>query len=188
MKIILHGSLKRQFPEFEIGAETVADALEGWSRQCGLADIPLQDRPLVEVLHVDTLEKLTQKTDREEIHLYPAMYGGGGVGKIIIGAILIVGAIFLAPYIGAQLAGAMFMAGLSMVIGGVMQLFMKAPSVDKSDDPDPSKYLGAGGNTTAIGTLIPKGYGRFLIPGQYLSLQVNANDMVYGTFPTTVPA
>jgi len=67
-----------------------------------------------------------------------------------------------------------------------MSMFMKAPSVSASDDPDPSKYLGSKGNTTAIGTLIPKGYGRFPVSGQYMSLQVNSQDMVFGSFPASI--
>jgi len=183
VKIILHGSLKQHFPEMEIVAATAADALEGWSRQCGLSDIPLEDRPVIEVLDFDSEDKLLAKTDVKELHLYPAMFGGGPVGRIIVGAALIVVGI-LYPPLGPYLIS----AGIGLVVGGVTQLFMKAPSASKSEDPDPSKYLGLGANTTKIGTLISKGYGRLLIGGHYLSIQVNSNDMVFGTFPTTVPA
>lgn len=189
MKIILHGILKDQFPSMDIVAETAADAIEGWSRQCGMADIPIDDRPLLSVLNFKSFELLNSPTDVIELHIYPTMFGGGAVGRIVIGAALIVGGIFVSAIPGMQLLGvAMISAGIGMAIGGVMQLFMKTPSVDKSNDPEASKYLGGGGNTTAIGTLIGKGYGRFLTGGQYMSIQVNSNDMVYGTFPTTVPA
>ena len=187
MKVVVHGSLKGKYPDLEIGADTVAEAIEGWSRQCGIADVPLMDRPVLEVLDFDTLDKLQAKTDVEEIHLFPAMFGGNGTfGKILIGAVLI-GLSFI-PGIGQAVQIALLSAGIGMTVGGVMQMFMTSPTVSKSDDPDPSKYLGAGNNTTAIGTLISKGYGRFLLAGQYLTVQVNSNDMVYGTFPATVPA
>lgn len=187
MKIVLHGTLKDQFKELEIVAATAADALDGWSRQCGLTEIPVMDRPIIEVVDFDTEIKLNTPTDVQELHLFPMMFGGGGAfGKILLGAALI-GLSFI-PGLGQAIQVALLGAGIGMALGGVMEFFMKAPSVSKSNDPDPSKYLGLGNNTTAIGTLIPKGYGRFLLAGQYLSLQVNSNDMVYGTFPTTVPA
>lgn len=182
MKVVLHGILKEMFVECEIIADTVADVIEGWSRQCGLADIPLTQRPTITVVDFEEAESLFQKTDVTEIHLIPAMFGGGGsFGQILIGAALI-GASFLT---GGTVAAALMAAGIGMVIGGVMSMFMKAPSVSASDDPDPSKYLGTKGNTTAIGTLIPKGFGRFPVSGQYMSLQVNSQDMVFGSFPAT---
>lgn len=187
MKIILHGNLKGRFTEFDVEANTVAEALEGWSRQSGMQHIPEFDKPLIEVVNYDTEEKLHTPTTDKVIHLFPMMFGGGGAFKqILIGAVLI--GLSLIPGLGQAAQIALLSAGIGMAVGGVMQMFMKAPSVSKSQDPDPSKYLGAGGNSTKIGTLIPKGYGRFLLGGHYLSVQVNANDMVYGTFPTTVPA
>ncbi len=184
MKVILHGSLKEQFIECEIAGDTVAEVIEGWSRQCGLADIPLDMRPVIDIVDFETAESLTEKTDVTEIHLVPAMFGGGGdFGQILLGVALI--GISFIPGIGAALSASILTAGIGMAIGGVLSLFMKAPSVSASDDPDPSKYLGSKGNTTQIGTLIPKGYGRFKIGGQYLSLQVNSQDMVFGSFPAS---
>lgn len=187
MLIVLHGGLQDRFQGMEIAASTVAEALDGWSRQCGIAELAAKDRPILEVLNFETEEKLFSPTTEKEVHLYPMMFGGGGTFKqILIGAVLI-GLSFI-PGIGQAMQIALLSAGIGMAVGGIMQLFMKAPTVNKSQDPDPSKYLGAGGNSTKIGTLIPKGYGRFLVAGHYLSVQVNSNDMVYGTFPTTVPA
>ena len=184
MKLVLHGMLKERFEGCEIKATTVADAIEGWSRQCGMADIPLDMRPVIEVVGFDTVESFTQKTDVEEIHLVPAMFGGGGgFGQILMGAALI--GLSFVPGIGTALSAGILAAGIGMTVSGVMSLFMKAPSVSSSDDPDPSRYLGNGGNTTQIGTLISKGYGRFKIGGQYMSLQVNSQDMVFGSFPAS---
>ena len=77
----------------------------------------------------------------------------------------------------------MISAGVGMVLGGVMQLFMKSPTSSKEDDPEASKYIGAGNNTTAIGTPMPIGGGRMLIGGHYLSLQVNSSELAMGSFP-----
>ena len=187
MRVIPHGIFTK-YGILEIEADTVADAVEGWSRQvAGLDEDFVFRKPLMSIIGFDNEEDIYGKTDVKEVHLVPTMYGGGGAFKsILIGAALI-GLSFI-PGIGQAVQVALLSAGIGMALTGVMQLFMKAPTVSQSDDPDPSKYLGAGDNTTEIGTLIPKGYGRMLLGGQYLSVQVNSNDMVHGTFPSTVPA
>jgi len=63
-----------------------------------------------------------------------------------------------------------------MAAGGIMQLISPAPKQD-STDPDASKYIGAPGNTTKIGTRIPILYGRRKIFGQILSLDIEAKDV-----------
>lgn len=179
IKLVLHGILKDRYESLEIAASTAAEALEGWSRQVGC------DRNLlVNCVGFDTIEKLTAKTGVTELHLVPALFGGGGaLGKILIGAVLI-GLAFI-PGIGQVAQMALLSAGIGMAMGGVMQLFMKQPSVSKSEDPPASKYIGSGKNSTAIGTPIGMGGGRMKIGGQFLSLQVNSSDLVHGSFPTT---
>lgn len=187
IKIVLHGYLKDKYEDFSIEASTVAEAIEGWSRQTDMVNLPHDRKPVVDVVGFDTIEKLSKPTDVNEIHLIPRMFGGSGLGKVLLGA-LFIGLSFI-PGLGqigqVAISSILMTTGIGLVIGGIMQMFMPTPTVDKSDDPDPSKYLGAAGNTTAIGTLIPKGYGRMKVGGQYLSIQVNAQDMVLGAFPTT---
>lgn len=190
MKIILHGILAERFGrEYEIITNRPADAIEGLSRQ--LPDWP-RDLP-IDVLDFPTYELLHEETTVTEIHLVPAMHGGGGVGKIVLGVALIVTAAFILPaaiagatiVAGMTVGAAMFMVGVSLVLMGVSQLFMKAPTIDKSDDPPASKYLGINKNTATIGTLIPYAYGRMKIAGHWLSIQVNSNSLVTTSFPAT---
>jgi predicted phage tail protein len=167
----------------KIAARTVAEALEGWSRQA----IDNGRKLAVEVLDFDTEEKLRRPTDVTRIEVFPLMAGGGGLGKILLGIAMIAVAI-LNPGIGGMMlsqAGVSAVAGIgiSMVLGGIMSLFMKAPTISKSEDPDPSKYIGTGKNTTSIGTLMGIGGGRTLIGGQFLSIQVNSSEIVMGKFP-----
>jgi predicted phage tail protein len=187
IKVIPHGYLAKLYEPVAIAATTAAEAIEGWGRQFGQGSVPVMQKHVVEVIDFDTDEKLAAKTDVTEIHLVPAMLGGGGgIGKIIIGGVLIVAGVLVSAIPGMQVLGtALISAGIGMVIGGVMQLFMKSPSVSKEDDPEASKYIGTGKNTTAIGTLIGIGGGRMLIGGQFLSLQVNSSELVHGSFPAT---
>jgi predicted phage tail protein len=179
IKLIPHGILKDRHESFAVAASTAAEAIEGWSRQVGC-----DKTMLLQAVGFDTEEKLKAKTDVTEIHIMPAMFGGGGAfGKILIGAALI--ALSFIPGIGQAVQIALLSAGIGMALGGVMQLFMKQPTVSKSSDPPASKYLGSGKNSTAIGTPIGFGGGRMMVGGQFLSLQVNSSDMVYGEFPAT---
>ena len=180
MQIKLHGKFAEDYPgDFFIEADTVAEALEGWSRQVGFyEDLPHNQRPIARVVGRRTVESLYEKTEQNEVHIVPAMSGGGGkFGSIILGSILVVVGFFTTPYLT--------MIGISMIISGVMGLFIKAPSISKSNDPDASKYLGLSNNTTAIGTPIAICYGRVPVDGHVLALNVDSTEMVTGTFPGT---
>lgn len=190
VKVVLHGMLKKLFPEMEVDGATPAEILEGWSRQTSMEDMPLDKRPVIDVLGFDSENELMDQLPEgtTELHLVPAMFGGGGaVGKILIGAALI-GLSFI-PGIGQVAQVALLSAGIGMAMGGVMQMFMRSPKMDsKSSTDDGSKYINGATNSTAIGTRIGYGGGRMRVGGQFLSLQVNSSDMVYGQFPATVPA
>jgi len=192
MLIKLHGIFKERYgPEVRIEADTVVEAIEGFSRQVDFyGEKQLFERPLVRVVEVNSLSDLLEPTEHNEIHLVPAMVGGGGVGKIIIGAAIIATA-FLLPAVGVPLAAwvttGLVTIGATLVMQGAMQLFMKAPtiSVKGSQDPEASKYFGLSDNTVAIGTPIPIQYGRGPATGHLLAINIDAKDIVYGQFPTT---
>jgi predicted phage tail protein len=185
MKIILHGILAERFGrEFEIQTNVPADAIEGLSRQ--IPDWPRE--LLIDVPGFGTEALLRFPTTKSEIHLVPAMHGGGGKwGQIIMGAALIaVGAVLTWVVPGGAAYGIpLMMTGGGMLLGGVAQFFMKAPSVDKSQDPPASKFLGNSKNTTNIGTLITMAWGRVKLGGHWLSVQVDSNDLVTTSFPAT---
>lgn len=190
MKIKLHGIFKEAYPgDFEIEADTVADAIEGWSRQVKFYEhLSYEYRPVVRVVGFDDYDSLYEKTEQNEIHLVPAMMGGGGkFGSILIGAALIGLSFIPGAQAGTLLLGkfatGVLATGIGMVLSGVMGLFIKAPSVSKANDPEASKYLGLSNNTTAIGTPIAICYGEVPVDGHVLTLNVDATDMVTGTFP-----
>ena len=186
MLIKLHGRFAEDYQtDFEIEAETVAEAIDGWSRQVRFYDdLLMEDRPIARVIGFDTIEKLNAPTEQTVIHVVPAMVGGGGkFGQILIGAALI--GLSFVPGIGQVVQTAILSAGIGMALGGVMGLFMKAPTVSGSNDPEASKYLGLSNNTTAIGTPIAFCLGEVPITGQVLALNVDSSDMITGSFPAT---
>lgn len=186
IRVVPHGTLAQLYDICMIAGNSVSEVIEGWSRQTNMAEIPLQGRPILQVAGFNTKEELEAPLEAAEVHIFPAMFGGGGFGKILMGAAMI-GVAFIPGInvIAAGLKAALIVAGATMALTGVVELFMGAPSLSKEEDPEASKYLGSGNNTTAIGTPIPIGGGRVKVGGHLLSMQVNSNDFVNGKFPTT---
>jgi predicted phage tail protein len=187
IKVIPCGSLADKYPVMEIGAATAAEAIEGWSKQiCPNGMIP----ELIEVLDFESEHQLKNRTEVTEIKLYPAMYGAGGMAKfmgIIIGAAMIAAALLI-PGLNAVVVTSLIVSGATAMAMGVINLFLPAPSLSKEEDPEASKYVGSGRNTTKIGTPIPIAGGRMLAGGHFMSVQVNATELVYGRMPDTPPA
>ena len=198
-KVFIYGKLKQLLGRdyIELSGETVAELIEGVSANYRkeLTPTPGKPRMVCRVRGFDTEASLYRPlTDEEtEIHLYPTLMGGGGNGglmKIIIGAILIAvvvaavimsGGTLLAPATWAltQFGAALLMTGISMVIGGIMDLMAPQPKTDlsTSNDLESSKYLGANTNTIKIGTPIPILMGEHMAYGHFISFNVDATNV-----------
>lgn len=188
MQIIFHGKFAEDYGKTHtIHAENVGKAMEGLTRQLGFyEDKRLDERPVARIVGYDTIESLAECPD--EIHVVPAVMGGGGLGKVLIGAALI-GIAVINPGIGGMIlsqVGVSIVAGLgvSLMLSGLTQMFAKAPTLSQESDPDASKYLGISTNTTRLGTLRSYAMGRIKITAPHLlALNVDSNNMVRGEFP-----
>lgn len=183
MIVHLHGILRKLYGKnFVMQSTSAADAIEGLSRQ--LPDWPRELR--IEVPGFDTEATLRSETDAKEIHLVPSMFGGGAkfAGIILGAAMVVLGVILLATPFSA-FGIPLIISGGTMMAMGVIQLFMKAPSVSKSNDPEASKYLGINKNTADIGTFVTLAWGHIKLYGHWISLQSDADKLVHGVFPTT---
>ncbi len=187
MRLIFHGLLQKLFgDEVVMHVESVAEAIEGFSRQQ-----PAWPRDMrIAIAGFESADQLTHFA--EEVHVLPALWGGGGkFGTIILGAALVglafaTGGASLAASGGlvtTALGGTLLVTGGLMVLQGVMGLFMKSPKADKSSDPDASKYLGVNKNTTDSGTPITMAWGRIDLQPHYLSIQSDSTNLSYGIFP-----
>ncbi len=185
VKLKFHGFLKELFSEKSYDVKTPAEAIKAWSIQ---NRDKLKDKPLLSVKEASTEHLLYSNLQTEELNIYPTVIGakgGGGIIKIIVGAVLIAAGVLVTPF-SPMLGTALISLGASMVIGGVLEMLSPVPKLNAnlgfdmspSNDDRRSNYLGAPGNTTKIGTPIPIGYGRFKLSGQFLSYNVNATDIV----------
>lgn len=188
MKLIFHGKLRDLYGESaEIVTNVPATAIEGFFSQH-----PSHPRALVieAVGYADNFA-LQAETEAKEIHLIPAMFGGGGnFGKILLGGALIALAV-INPGVGGMILSTLGQSivagiGVSLAMQGVMGLFFKSPVNSKEADPEPSRYLGTNKTTTAQGTPITIACGRINVAGHWLSLQSDADKLVTGRFPESV--
>ena len=193
IKIILHGYLRKLAPEgIEISGATVAEVVNGFCRQTKAFDVPLgEDRHCIQVVGFNTKESLFEKIpdNLTELHLVPEFSAGkGGFAKIVFGIVLIAVAFWMPVSIGAltlmeggaTIAGMMMSMGASLILGGLLEIISPTPkyTAQKTEnDPEASKYLGAGQNTVKIGTRIPLAYGEIKMYGHYLSFDVDAKNV-----------
>ena len=155
------------------------------------------------------LEDLHNPSGKQSIKIVPVLQGagggGGGIVNVIAGAALVViGAVVtgmsfgLAAPIGAALIG----AGVSMMIGGVVQMLTPVPTFDlgsgqsyssqgqgygqgssleqtnnQTADNRPSYVFNGAVNTTAQGNPVPIGYGRVIVGSSVISASIRAEEL-----------
>lgn len=191
VKVILHGHLRKLHPEpIEMSGYSVAQILNGICRQIKSIRPELGQEPhLISVLGYETEEQLKGPINHKEteLHIVPAMAGGkGGFLKIVLGVGLIALSFYLGPTWAAMggllKASTLFSFGLSLALGGLLEVLSPAPKIDRTGnsaaDPEASKYLGANQNTTKIGTRIPLAYGLIRAYGHYISFDVDVKQVV----------
>lgn len=202
-KIVVHGYLRDLVDdEIVLDAATPAELINGWSKTVKHKLQGLRQH-VVRVVGHERPEQLYSPLQVKEIHLVPAMLGGkrGGFFRILLGAVVVAAGIALSMATGG--AGlslgvltispmSLIFSGVSMMLGGLLQLMSPAPSsdmagVDRPSDPEASKYLGAPQNTVRIGTRIPLVYGLVRAYGHYISFDVDAVDRLAPQTPPPPP-
>lgn len=197
----LHGKLGKELGEtWELDVSSVAEALraiEANTRKLRQWLISYKDQYEYEIL-VDESNLFSEKPNYKDISeiqnsefcldiknkiktidITPSIVGSGGVGKIFVGALFVVGAIALAVFTPFVLpAFAIGIAGLGLIAAGTSELLSKPPpSVPftaqqvnpmegEGESGGPTSYLFNGPvNTVGEGGPVPIGYGELLIGG-----------------------
>lgn len=111
----------------------------------------------------------------EEVRLVPVIHGGkrGGILQTVIGIALMVSAIWLGP--------SAFYAGLSMTLGGVVQMLSpQLQGLSQSAAPEnlPSYAFGNAKNTTASGNPVPICIGERRWGGAIISASTYPEDQI----------
>ena len=119
----------------------------------------------------------------KEVHFIPIIGGAkkGGLLQIIAGVILIVAGYFVTGLSygwAAPVGNAMIGMGISMIVGGVVQLLSPTPKTKNSErKDDPSSYVFNGAvNVQAQGASVPVLYGESFVGSVVVSAGINAGD------------
>lgn len=136
-------------------------------------------------------DELVNPSGRDEIRIAPILQGSGrgGIFQTILGAAMMVFAMWGAgnfstlASLSETMAGGwtqtVAMMGMSMMMGGVMQMLspqMKGLSTKDSVENGASYQFNGAVNTTAQGNPVPLGYGRMIVGSAVVSAGIYAMD------------
>ncbi len=143
-------------------------------------------------------EELSASSVDTTIKFVPVVRGSGkgGIGQIILGALLIAAAFYTG---GASLAGGALTTtalggmalsfGASLIIGGVTQMLTSSPGAisQNSVNNQPSYAFNGAVNTTAQGNPVPILYGRLIVGSQVISAGLSVDQTLVSNQVTTTP-
>ena len=129
------------------------------------------------------VEQLQYPTGDADIRIAPIVIGSknGGIFQIILGVILIVVGVVFSAYLG-PLAAPIIGAGISMVLGGVIQLLSPHPKGLGAKDAVqniPNYSFNGPVNTEAQGNPVPLLYGELIVGSSVISASIQTNEDLY---------
>jgi len=131
------------------------------------------------------LEELHHPAGQAPISFVPVVAGAGATGRIILGALLIIGAFFtggatiglLGLAAPVAVSSVLLFAGATLLLGGVAQLLTPTPKVaqgaDNQDDPRKSYSFSGIQNTSRQGTPVPIVYGETIVGSVVISAGID---------------
>ena len=131
------------------------------------------------------LDELHHPAGAAPISFVPVVAGAGATGRIILGALLIIGAFFtggatiglLGLAAPVAVSSVLLFAGATLLLGGVAQLLTPTPKVnqgaDGQDDPRKSYSFSGIQNTSRQGVPVPICYGETLVGSVVISAGID---------------
>lgn len=115
-----------------------------------------------------------------EIKIIPVVAGAGDVGRILLGALLLVASIFIPAstvFLGIGIKGAVGAIGATLFLGGVAGLLSPVPRIPQgaNTDQDPRKSYSFSGiqQTSRQGTPVPIVYGETIVGSVVISAGID---------------
>ena len=128
------------------------------------------------------LEELHHPAGAAPISFVPVVAGAGATARIILGALLIIGAFFtggatiglLGLAAPVAVSSVLLFAGATLLLGGVAQLLTPTPKISQ-DEGDPRKSFSFSGiqNTSRQGTPVPVVYGETIVGSVVISAGID---------------
>lgn len=192
--VVFHGPLAEKFGStFEFSASSVAEVcraltvmVPGFEKyMMESKDNDMEFAILVDDENYEESQLANPLGAVKEVHFVPVIGGAKkeGILQTIVGAVLIVvgaviGYFFGWTGIGAVVGKAMIGAGISMIVGGVVQMLSPQPKssqAEKKDDPTSYLFNGAV-NVSAQGASVPVLYGESFVGSVVVSAGISATD------------
>lgn len=185
--VILEGALGRKYGrEWKLKVSSPSKALQliEANHPGFISDIRnnLKQYPRYRVL-VDgvarDMKTYTMKCRAKVIKFIPLIEGAGGGFRFVLGAVMVAIAIYTGPLgtgvMSAATAGMVGSAGVSLMIGGLVEMLTKTPksTTDTDERKDKtSRYFDGPVNTEMQGVAIPLIYGRCLVGSHAISAKL----------------
>jgi predicted phage tail protein len=200
MKVVkVYGELKKRLGQgrFELDVATPAEAiralcanfpgLQKWIIDSEQDGVGFKVRVGKEEIGEENLEELHFPwSERDVFSITPVLTGAGrGWGKVLIGVLLVAGAMYfgvaggkLGLEIGSGAAKVMTQVGISMTLYGVAEMLSPVPKMP--DDPEQLQSFSFSGvvNTSKIGTPVPIAYGRLFVGSSVISSGLDVDQLV----------
>jgi predicted phage tail protein len=114
------------------------------------------------------------------IKFVPIIQGSksGGFLQILLGVVLIAASFGVAGIVSATVQGALFSTGVSMALGGVINLLSPQQNIQSKNNPSNGTSYNFSGpvNTSAQGNPVPVLYGRMIVGSAVISAGIMAED------------
>jgi len=198
-KIKLYGELVKitGYKELEAAVNTTAQAVSFLINNFPELEGHMADKYYQVLLEKENvnIDELHFPVGKSDIKFVPVVSGSGGIGKALLGGVLIaasfgVGGLFTAPLafggggIGLAAAGigakAAFGIGASLVLGGVSDMLFptpKAPQFSSEQDPRLSFHFSGTQQTSRAGTPVPLVYGEIFTGSVVISSSIDTEQV-----------
>ena len=202
-KVKLYGQLAEfvGHKEFDVKVESVAQAVSFLIHNFAGLEAYMSPKYYQVKVGNDEIgtEELGYPVGQQDIHFIPVISGAGrGFGKILLGALLITGAVmagggfgalkmfggeglvFAGGKFGAALGGMAMNLGIGLTIMGVSEMLFPLPEPQKfnsEEDPQLSFNFSGVQNTSRAGTPVPIVYGEIITGSVVISAAIDTNQV-----------
>ncbi len=202
-KVKLYGQLAEfvGHKEFDVKVESVAQAVSFLIHNFAGLEAYMSPKYYQVKVGNDEIgtDELGYPVGQQDIHFIPVISGAGrGFGKILLGALLITGAVmagggfgalkmfggeglvFAGGKFGAALGGMAMNLGIGLTIMGVSEMLFPLPEPQKfnsEEDPQLSFNFSGVQNTSRAGTPVPIVYGEIITGSVVISAAIDTNQV-----------
>lgn len=127
-------------------------------------------------------EEFKSPSSTKNIVISPVIKGSGAAAKIIAGVVLMAVAFFVLGPAGFATGKMIFaMMGASLILGGVVELMTPVPKGPEEAERNESFFFNNGVNSVQQNIPIPVGYGKMIVYGQPISVELKNIDIKAGS-------